>query len=312
MGTPLVSIGMPVYNGETFLEEALTSLLAQEYTNFELIILDNLSEDRTREICLKYAEKDARIRYVLDEKRRNGFDGVMRAVSLAKGKYYLPACDDDLWDKSYLSQLVRALEKDEGIGLAYSNGFFVNEGGVKSSRPLLSSESALYKTTNSKVYNFCSYLLLRHVVPLALGLFRMEVLRNTLPFVMFDATMADVDNLHVLKLLTTTKVQCLNETLLYYRVYPNKNRWEDPQYGKYPIGSGWLYLQFYFLKHKIKFGTEIFKIINESQFGFFKKLFLKTAAVSSLLLLPLIKKMHGVVVFFRRKKMFAGGQYAQS
>ncbi len=60
---PLVSIGMPVFNGEDFLEAALESLLAQTFTDFEIILADNASSDRTPEICQAYAAKDVRICY---------------------------------------------------------------------------------------------------------------------------------------------------------------------------------------------------------------------------------------------------------
>ena len=60
---PRVSIGMPVYNEELHLEQALQSLLSQSFTDFELIISDNASRDRTGKICLTYAAKDARVQY---------------------------------------------------------------------------------------------------------------------------------------------------------------------------------------------------------------------------------------------------------
>jgi len=60
---PRVSIGLPVYNGEPFLREAIDSILAQTFTDFELIISDNASTDNTEEICRSYAAKDSRIRY---------------------------------------------------------------------------------------------------------------------------------------------------------------------------------------------------------------------------------------------------------
>ncbi len=63
-GRPRVSIGLPVFNGERFVAEAIDSILAQTFTDFELIVSDNASTDRTEEICRQYAEKDERIRYV--------------------------------------------------------------------------------------------------------------------------------------------------------------------------------------------------------------------------------------------------------
>jgi glycosyltransferase involved in cell wall biosynthesis len=61
--TPKISIGLPVRNGEEYLEESIDSILAQTFTDFELIISDNASTDRTEAICRAYAAKDRRIRY---------------------------------------------------------------------------------------------------------------------------------------------------------------------------------------------------------------------------------------------------------
>ena len=61
--SPPVSIGMPVFNGEKYIVEALDSVLDQTYSEFELIISDNASDDRTPEICQEFARKDPRVRY---------------------------------------------------------------------------------------------------------------------------------------------------------------------------------------------------------------------------------------------------------
>ena len=65
---PFVSIGLPVYNAENHLRDAMESLLSQEYNNFELIISDNASTDRTAEICKGYAAKDNRIKFFQNPK----------------------------------------------------------------------------------------------------------------------------------------------------------------------------------------------------------------------------------------------------
>ena len=67
MKSPRVSIGMPVYNGERYIRQALDALLAQTFVDFELIISDNASTDRTQDICLDYAAKDNRIKYYHNE-----------------------------------------------------------------------------------------------------------------------------------------------------------------------------------------------------------------------------------------------------
>jgi len=65
---PRVSIGLPVFNGERYLKDALDSILAQTYQDFELIISDNASTDHTQQICRKYVAKDSRIRYYRNKK----------------------------------------------------------------------------------------------------------------------------------------------------------------------------------------------------------------------------------------------------
>jgi len=285
---------MPVYNGERFLTKALDSLLAQDYGNFELIILDNLSTDRTREICLNYAKKDARIRYILDDRLRNGHDGATHIASFAKGEYYMPACDDDLWENNYISKLVSVLNADNSIGLVYSNDYFINEEGNRIGKPCLSGRR-LYKSTNSKLFNFCHYSVSKHVVPLALGIYRTSVFKKALPFVTFDATIADADNLFILKVLTFTKVHSVNEPLFYYRVGHYKEFWPDPKHGKYPQNKTALFMWLYWWKHRLEFSAQIFKVINTSHFSLLAKIYLKLFTIAVSLTRPYVLLVYAYI-----------------
>ena len=106
-GVPLVSMGMPVYNGAKYLREALDSLLAQTYKDFELVISDNASTDDTAKICQEYARKDRRIRYIRRKENVGGwknFDFVRRE---ARGRYFVWAAHDDLRGKSYLEKCLK-------------------------------------------------------------------------------------------------------------------------------------------------------------------------------------------------------------
>ena len=85
---PLVSIGMPVYNGERFLEIALNSLLGQTLQDFELIISDNGSTDKTEKICRQYAQADQRIRYFRHAQNLGAGWNFDRVVELANGKIF--------------------------------------------------------------------------------------------------------------------------------------------------------------------------------------------------------------------------------
>jgi glycosyltransferase involved in cell wall biosynthesis len=127
---PLVSIGLFVYNGERFIEETLRSILYQTFTDFELIISDNASTDRTGDIAQTYARRDSRIRYYRSEKNMGAGWNVRRAYELGTGKYFKQAAVDDLLEPDFLQRCVGALESDPGCVLAYTRTREVDENGT--------------------------------------------------------------------------------------------------------------------------------------------------------------------------------------
>src|SRR5690242_332295 len=127
--TPLVSVGLFVYNGERYLEETLRSILNQTFTDFELIISDNASTDRTGEIAKSYAERDDRIRYYRTEKNMGPGWNVRRVYELSIGKYFKQAAADDLLDPAYLRRCVEILESDPGCVLAHARTMEIDENG---------------------------------------------------------------------------------------------------------------------------------------------------------------------------------------
>ncbi len=108
---PRVSIGIPVYNGERFLGEAVQSLLDQTFGDFELVIVDNASTDRTSEICRAFAAKDARVRYHRNERNIGGAPNFVRAFELAdRAPYFKWAAHDDRHHPEYLAECVAVLD----------------------------------------------------------------------------------------------------------------------------------------------------------------------------------------------------------
>ena len=99
---PALTIGLPVYNGETYLRQSLDSLLAQTFSDFELIISDNASTDATASICKEYAERDGRIRVVTQEKNIGAAANHNLLPALARGRFFKWASDDDLYDPDLL------------------------------------------------------------------------------------------------------------------------------------------------------------------------------------------------------------------
>ncbi len=114
--TPKVSIGMPVYNGEKFIREALDSLLAQTFTDFEIIISDNASTDDTPIICSEYAERDSRIRYVRQAENIGIMKNFQFVLDEAIGEYFMWAAHDDLWGEKFIEEnLIFLNEHDDYI-----------------------------------------------------------------------------------------------------------------------------------------------------------------------------------------------------
>lgn len=124
---PLVSIGVPAYNGADYLRQALDSILAQTYDHLEVIISDNASEDDTESICREYAARDARIRYERNETNRGAAWNYNNVVELAGGKYFKWAAHDDWLAPTYVERCVAELESSDSIALVYPRTILVCE-----------------------------------------------------------------------------------------------------------------------------------------------------------------------------------------
>jgi len=117
-----VSICLPVYNGEKFLKRTLDCLLNQSFNNFELIISDDGSSDNTREICLKYAEMDPRIKYFRQfENFGMPVKNFRFALSKASAEYCVFVSHDDDWNVNFIEKMVEILDGDKECSLAFSD-----------------------------------------------------------------------------------------------------------------------------------------------------------------------------------------------
>src|SRR5581483_5806722 len=125
-----VSLAMPVYNGERYIEETLRSLLAQDFKDFELIITDNASSDRTEEICRQFAAREPRIRYVRNERNLGAAANYNLGLSLATGEYFKWCAHDDLLSPNCIGALVSALDRTSGAVLAFPKTECIDETGA--------------------------------------------------------------------------------------------------------------------------------------------------------------------------------------
>lgn len=175
MTRPCVSIGMPVYNGEQFIRDAIDSILAQTFTDFELIISDNASTDRTPEICRAYAAKDKRIRYYQNQKNKGAAWNYNHVFALAKGEYFKWAAHDDVLAPEFLARCVEVLEKHPSVVLCHAKVRFINAQGN-----MLADYTIKLKTQAKKPHRrFAALIRMHHWCFDVFGLIRADALKKT-------------------------------------------------------------------------------------------------------------------------------------
>ena len=107
-----ITIGLPVYNGDKFIHNAINSLLNQTFTDFELIISDNASTDATTSICEEYAKKDSRILFLKQKSTNKALWNFNFVLQEAKSEYFMWASADDIWHPEYIEKNLMFLEKN--------------------------------------------------------------------------------------------------------------------------------------------------------------------------------------------------------
>ncbi len=178
MGTraaPRVSVAVPVYNGERYLAEALESLLTQTYEDFELIVCDNASTDRTGEIARSYAAQDKRVRYACNEENLGAHRNFRRSFELSSGEYFRWASADDLSGPELLTRCVEVLDREPRVVLAYPKTRFIDERG----RCFSDYDDGLHLQSPKARERFRQVLKRLRRCNALYGLMRAEVMRRT-------------------------------------------------------------------------------------------------------------------------------------
>jgi len=121
---PRVIIGSPLFNHADHCREAIESILGQTFTDFALVLVDDVSGDATPEIAREYAERDARVSYVRNAERLGLVDNSRKAFAIARerhpeAEYFAWTSDHDLWHPRWLQQLVDALDGNRDVLFAY-------------------------------------------------------------------------------------------------------------------------------------------------------------------------------------------------
>ena len=125
----LVSIVLPVYNGEKYLRESVDSILQQSYSNWELLIIDDCSSDSSASIAKAYAATDSRIHYYRNAENMKLPRTLNRGFSLAAGEYLTWTSDDNKYRSNALERMVHALDENPELGFVFASCRVINESG---------------------------------------------------------------------------------------------------------------------------------------------------------------------------------------
>jgi glycosyltransferase involved in cell wall biosynthesis len=172
---PRVSIGLPVFNAEQYLEQSLGSILAQTHRNFELIISDNASGDATEAICRRYAALDPRVRYHRNPRNQGATFNFRQVVALSAGEYFLWAAHDDMFAPEYLERCVAVLEQNPDVVLCYSKSIEIDGQG----QSMVPKEQVLGADLPYAHLRFRELIRMDHNCLSMFGVMRARVLKRT-------------------------------------------------------------------------------------------------------------------------------------
>lgn len=209
---PRVSIGVPVYNGERFLAATLESLLKQTFTDWEIIVCDNASTDRTAEICREYSRRDARIRYSRNESNIGSARNLNRTLELARAPYFKSANADDLCAPELVEKCVAVLDAHPEVVLSYGRATLIDADG----RALRPYDEGLDLRQAGACERFRLAVDHARMVNILQGVMRTDVLRSTGRLGAYIGS----DVVLVAELALHGQIYELPERLFFRRIHP--------------------------------------------------------------------------------------------
>lgn len=233
---PLVTVGLPVYNGARYLERALDALLRQDFADFEIVVSDNGSTDATPAILARYAAKDARVRVHTFETNQGAAANYNKTFELARGKYFKWAAHDDEYEPAFLRRCVETFEaSDASTVLVYPRARFIDSEGT----PIANDRDCLQTTDPSPCRRLAHIIRRVNMANAVFGLIRSDVLRQTRLIDKFIAS----DYVLLVEIALLGKLVEVPEYLFYRRQHAESSReanltnrevaaWFDPKAGR--------------------------------------------------------------------------------
>ena len=158
--TPLVTVIMPAYNAERFIEEAIMSVVNQTLTDWELLVIDDGSSDGTRDVVARLSENDERIKLVINEENMGVAKTRNRGFGLANGKFVALLDSDDYWNSCFLEKML-ARTKETDADIVYCSYELVDEENKKVCSDFIVPERTTFKESIVRSVITCSTVLLK-------------------------------------------------------------------------------------------------------------------------------------------------------
>lgn len=249
MNDPVVSIGVPVFNGANYLAEALESLLAQTFADFEILVSDNGSTDATPEIARGFAARDPRVRYERLESNIGAAANHNRVFGRTRGRYFKFASHDDIHLPNYIERTLAALDADPGAVLAYGRTRIIGEDGQPLKDDIFSGRHTAGSASAARRFYDVAYV--QHQCFQIFGLMRREAARRSGMFL----PIMSADRVLLGRMALLGRLIEVPEVLFLNRYHPAMSRklmkrryeyslWFDPaNAGRVPRTTWTLYLQ---------------------------------------------------------------------
>lgn len=292
---PQVSIGMPVCNGAEFIRVALDTLLAQTFSDFELIISDNASTDGTEAICREYSAKDVRIRYVRQVENLGATANFQLVLNEAVGEYFMWAAHDDYYSNVHLSALISELHKhsDAVVSMSATTRIYQNLSVLDVIRYTgrgdpnkLSKLGLAWRLAAGELYHVYIY-----------GLFKRAFLKSAFRHYLI---VVGADRLFICKIALTERFRYVDQLSYFRRVYdtPASLRYKSTD----PVSAELYGSRFQYIKSLQQFTPYMYR---HSPAGIVVKIFVPILFVRYLLFLckPIVANSVRTLAhhFFRRR-----------
>ncbi len=218
---PTVSVCLPIYNGKRYLAAAIQSILSQSFDEFELIAIDDRSEDDSFEIMESFAATDSRVKLHINESRLGPLANFNQCFKLAKGHYIKPFSQDDLLHTEMLRQCVQVMERESDVALVSVNRTLIDSNGesIRSEDlPVASQVVASQRVINGKeIFGSCVNPLVNHLGESSTVMFKSSSAGGG-----YDPKFSQLADLELwLRILMNGDYYFIPDTLCHVRCHPN-------------------------------------------------------------------------------------------